>query len=203
MRRRGSVLSFTARGHPGRELAQDQPVAGGVEDAEVGGPGRLRALPGSLPAALRYTVARRSGLSDRRLRDLRADGLILSLSRSLFLRQDAPPADLDLLEIAAREPDATLCLRSRNGLFRETELLRGLNEALASALPSTWSFTSTPETRTAGARVDAVLSLFRSRLIERRRKFLSRPSRASTPGASPASCGSSRSIEVGAMLACG
>jgi hypothetical protein len=47
----------------------------------------------------------------------------------------------------------------RNGLFRETELLRDLNEALASALPSTWSLTSTPEARTAGAQVDAVLSL--------------------------------------------
>lgn len=70
------------------------------------------ALPESLPAAFSYTAARRSGLSDRRLRDLRADGLIQSLSRGLYLRQDAPPADLDLLEIAARAPDAILCLRS-------------------------------------------------------------------------------------------
>ncbi len=70
------------------------------------------ALPESLPAAFSYTAARRSGLSDRRLRDLQSDGLIQALSRGLYLRQDAPPADLDLLEIAARAPDATLCLRS-------------------------------------------------------------------------------------------
>lgn len=70
------------------------------------------ALPESLPAAFSYTAARRSGLSDRRLRDLRSEGLIQALSRGLYLRQDAPPADLDLLEIAARAPDATLCLRT-------------------------------------------------------------------------------------------
>lgn len=90
------------------------------------------ALPESLPAAFSYTTARRSGLSDRRLRDLRADGLIQALSRGLYLRQDAPPADLDLLEIAARAPDATLCLRSA---LAHHDLIDDLPSAIDLALP--------------------------------------------------------------------
>lgn len=70
------------------------------------------ALPAGLSTAFRYMDARRSGLSDRDLRDLRAQGRIEPLSRGLYLRTDAPAADLNLLEITARAPEATLCLRS-------------------------------------------------------------------------------------------
>lgn len=90
------------------------------------------ALPESLPAAFSYTAARRSGLSDRRLRDLRSEGLIQALSRGLYLRQDAPPADPDLLEFAARSPDAALCLRS--ALARH-ELIDDIPAEIDLALP--------------------------------------------------------------------
>lgn len=70
------------------------------------------ALPLGLAPAFRYMDARRSGLSDRDLRELQHEGLIEALSRGLYWRKDAAEADLDLLEIAARAPQATLCLRS-------------------------------------------------------------------------------------------
>ena len=69
-------------------------------------------LPDMLPPAFRYTDARNDGWSDRQLRAWLELGAIELLSRGLYLRQDAPLIDTDLLEIAARAPLATLCLRS-------------------------------------------------------------------------------------------
>lgn len=73
-----------------------------------------------LPATFSYTDARAAGLSDRRLYSLRDAGLIETLGRGLFERADAVgDADSDLLEIAHRAPQATLCLTTalaRHGL---------------------------------------------------------------------------------------
>lgn len=64
-----------------------------------------------LPATFSYTDARAAGLSDRRLYALRDAGRIEQLGRGLFERADAVgDADSDLLEIAHRAPQATLCL---------------------------------------------------------------------------------------------
>ncbi len=52
-----------------------------------------------------------------------------------------------------------LCDLKRNAAISETTLLRDLMQALASALPPTWSLTSTPDARKSAARVDAVLTL--------------------------------------------
>lgn len=65
----------------------------------------------SLPATFSYSQARAAGLSDRRLYALRDAGLIEQLGRGLFQRADAAEgADPDLIEIAHRAPQATLCL---------------------------------------------------------------------------------------------
>ena len=73
-----------------------------------------------LPATFSYTEARAAGLSDRRLYALRDAGLIEPLGRGLFERADAVgDVDSDLLEIAHRAPQATLCLTTalaRHGL---------------------------------------------------------------------------------------
>jgi hypothetical protein len=73
-----------------------------------------------LPATFSYTDARAAGLSDRRLYALRDAGLIEPLGRGLFERADAVGnVDSDLLEIAHRAPQATLCLTTalaRHGL---------------------------------------------------------------------------------------
>ena len=69
----------------------------------------LRVLPGTFT----YTQARRNGLSERRLYRLRDEGLIDSIGRGLYRRRDAADmADIDLLEIARRAPQAALCLTS-------------------------------------------------------------------------------------------
>lgn len=86
----------------------------------------------TLPAAFSYTDARRSGLSERRLRALRASGELQELSRGLYLRSDAPLIDTDLLQIAARSPEATLCLRS--ALARH-ELIDDIPSRIDIALP--------------------------------------------------------------------
>ncbi|GIH72383.1 type IV toxin-antitoxin system AbiEi family antitoxin domain-containing protein [Sphaerimonospora thailandensis] len=65
-----------------------------------------------LPATFTYSFARRQGLSNRRLYRLRDCQLIESLGRGLYRRCDAADVDIDLLEIAYRAPDATLCLTS-------------------------------------------------------------------------------------------
>lgn len=79
-----------------------------------------RSLLAALPGTFSYTDARMAGLSDRRLYALRDAGLIEQLGRGLFqLAETADDADPDLLEIAHRTPQATLCLSTalaRHGL---------------------------------------------------------------------------------------
>lgn len=74
----------------------------------------------SLPIAFTWGEARGRGLSERRIRQLREQGTIELLTRGLYLRSDAPPDEADLLQVAAKAPQATLCLRSalaRHGLI--------------------------------------------------------------------------------------
>lgn len=64
----------------------------------------------ALPNAFSHSLAQERGLSDRRLRGLLADGALERLAHGLYRKADAPPADLDRIEIALRASDATLCL---------------------------------------------------------------------------------------------
>jgi predicted transcriptional regulator of viral defense system len=75
----------------------------------------------SLPQTFTHSQARRfGGLSDRQLAALVEEGAIETVSRGLYHRRDASapapsdtePPDIDLVEIAARTPRATLCLTS-------------------------------------------------------------------------------------------
>ncbi len=66
-----------------------------------------------------YREARALGVSKRRLYRWRDEGVLEVVGRGLFRRADAAAADLDLVEIARRAPQATLCLTSalvRHGL---------------------------------------------------------------------------------------
>lgn len=73
-----------------------------------------------LPLTFSYTEARDHGLSDRRLYALRDSGVLELLGRGLYRQTGlALEADPDLLEIAHRAPNATLCLATalaRHGL---------------------------------------------------------------------------------------
>lgn len=63
-----------------------------------------------LPNAFSHGLAQQRGLSERRLRGLLADGALERLGHGIYRKAEAPPADLDRIEIALRAPDATLCL---------------------------------------------------------------------------------------------
>jgi hypothetical protein len=68
----------------------------------------------------RYGEAREAGLSGGRLYRLRDAGAIVAVGGGVYRWADAPPADLDLIEIAERVPRATLCLETalaRHGLI--------------------------------------------------------------------------------------
>jgi hypothetical protein len=80
-----------------------------------------------LPAVFTYTDARGLGVSKRALYQLRDTGKIEPLGRGLYLRADAAPtADIDLLEIAARAREATLCLATALARHDLTDLIPGV-----------------------------------------------------------------------------
>lgn len=63
-----------------------------------------------LPDTFRYSEARER-ISERQLRQLIVDGHITAISRGLY-RKSEWIGDEDLIEIAAKSPRATICLRS-------------------------------------------------------------------------------------------
>jgi len=74
-----------------------------------------------------YGDARKAGVSDKRLYRLRDHGVIVALGGGVYRWAAAPPADDDLVEIAERVPQATLCL--------ETALARhGLTDAIPAVI---------------------------------------------------------------------
>jgi predicted transcriptional regulator of viral defense system len=73
-----------------------------------------------LPPTFTYQQARAAGLAKRRLYELRDKGALEQVSRGMFHQTALPwSADIDLIEIALRASDATICLASalaRHGL---------------------------------------------------------------------------------------
>ncbi|WP_218951917.1 type IV toxin-antitoxin system AbiEi family antitoxin domain-containing protein [Amycolatopsis anabasis] len=90
-------------------------------------------VPDELPETFTYSEARRHGLSDRRIYELRDNGSLEALGRGLYRRADADAvADIDLLEIAYKAPEATLCLASALARHGLTDLIPAVTEV---ALP--------------------------------------------------------------------
>ena len=72
-----------------------------------------------LPAVFSYSRARAAGVSSDRLHSYCARGIVEQIGRGLYRWTDSPEADANLLEIAHRAPQGTLCLVSalaRHGL---------------------------------------------------------------------------------------
>ena len=72
-----------------------------------------------LPSVFTYSGARAAGLSAERLYAYRDQGLVEQIGRGLYRWADAPEIDQNLLEIAYRLPQGTLCLATalaRHGL---------------------------------------------------------------------------------------
>jgi predicted transcriptional regulator of viral defense system len=100
----------------------------------------------SLPPTFTYSDAR-ALINERRFRDLLAHGLITRLHRGLYRKADAD-GDEDLIEIAARRPESTLCLRSalaRHDLIDaipaeiDIALPRG-TKPTSTAVPTAWHY---------------------------------------------------------------
>lgn len=76
----------------------------------------------ALPPTFSYAQARAAGYTKHAIYQLRDSGVIEPLSRGLYRLTSAEVFDLDLLEIAHKAPQATLCLisaLSRHGLTDE------------------------------------------------------------------------------------
>ena len=76
-------------------------------------------IPSSLSPVFTYSDAMAAGLSAERLYRYRNEGYLEQLGRGLYRRTSASPADHNLLEIAHRVPEGTLCLitaLARHGL---------------------------------------------------------------------------------------
>lgn len=77
-----------------------------------------------LPRTFTYTEARRSGISNKALYAMRHRGEVEAIGRGLYRRaQGAPEADTDLLEIAHKAPEATLCLATALARHDLTDLI--------------------------------------------------------------------------------
>lgn len=100
-------------------------------------------LLASLPDTFRYSEAL-AHISERQLRRLIKDGRIIALSRGLYRKSDWLGDD-DLIEIAARAPQATLCLRS--ALARH-DLIDDIPAEIDIAVPrGSWTPEMTPPVR--------------------------------------------------------
>ena len=86
----------------------------------------------TLPNAFAYPLARAEGLSDRQLKAFLEVGLLERLGHGIYRKADAPPADLDRIEIALRAPEATLCLASALSIH---DLTDAIPSAIDLALP--------------------------------------------------------------------
>jgi hypothetical protein len=76
-----------------------------------------------LPNAFSYSLAVERGMSDRRIKGYVRDGVLERLGHGVYRKADAPPADLDHIEIALRAPEATLCLTSALSIHDLTDAI--------------------------------------------------------------------------------
>lgn len=77
-----------------------------------------------LPPTFTYQQARAVGVSKRRLYELRDQGTLEQIGHGLFHQADLPwSADVDLIEIAVRAPNATLCLATALARHDLTDLI--------------------------------------------------------------------------------
>jgi len=89
-------------------------------------------LPDDLPLSFTTSMSEAAGLTRHAIRGLVAAGSLEQVARGIYRRADAPLVDLDLVEIALRAPEATLCLESA---LAHHELTDRIPMAIDVALP--------------------------------------------------------------------
>ena len=70
-----------------------------------------------------YSEAKQAGLSDVGLYSMRDRLEVVQIARGLYRWADSDPADIDLIEITARLPRATLCLETALARHRLTDII--------------------------------------------------------------------------------
>jgi len=89
-----------------------------------------------LPATFTFAEAENRGLSRRRLQRLQSTGAVERIGRGLYRRTDEEPADHDLIEIAAKAHQPTLCLLSALARHELTDIIPPVHDI---AIPrGTW-----------------------------------------------------------------
>lgn len=89
-----------------------------------------------LPATFTNADAAEHGVTRRALRRMLSDGRIERIGHGFYRRTDAEPTDYDLAEIAAKAPQATLCLLSALARHELTDVIPSEHDV---ALPrGTW-----------------------------------------------------------------
>jgi len=76
-----------------------------------------------LPTTFTFAEAADHGVSRRRLQHLQATGAVERIARGLYRRADEIPVDHDLIEIAARAHQPTLCLLSALAQHELTDVI--------------------------------------------------------------------------------
>jgi predicted transcriptional regulator of viral defense system len=76
-----------------------------------------------LPATFTFAQAEDRGLSRRRLQRLQATGAVERIGRGLYRRTDEEPVDYDLVEVAAKAHQPTLCLVSALARHELTDVI--------------------------------------------------------------------------------
>ena len=81
-----------------------------------------------LPATFTFAEAEDRGLSRRRLQRLQATGAVERIGRGLYRRTDEEPVDHDLIEIAAKAHQPTLCLLSALAWHELTDVIPSIHD---------------------------------------------------------------------------
>jgi Transcriptional regulator, AbiEi antitoxin len=81
-----------------------------------------------LPATFTFAEAADHGLSRRGLQRLQAAGAVERIGRGLYRRTDEEPADFDLIEIAAKARQSTLCLLSALAWHELTDVIPAVHD---------------------------------------------------------------------------
>ena len=100
------------------------PIQCGYMWVGLGTPAEVSAIAeAKLPATFTFAEAEDHGLSRRRLQRLQATGAVERIGRGLYRRTDEEPVDYDLIEVAAKARQPTLCLLSALARHELTDVI--------------------------------------------------------------------------------
>lgn len=81
-----------------------------------------------LPATFTAAEAEQYGVSRRRLQEMLATGSVERIGHGLYRRTDEEPVDYDLIEIAVKARQATLCLLSALARHELTDIIPSVHD---------------------------------------------------------------------------